>query len=1659
MKNNEFLLENDFNSIIDNYRAGRLSHEKAKELLESLKIKKEKPLTATLSSNTRPVPDDSRSLTISDRTDGIAVIGLSGLFPRADNKDAFWQNLINGHNAAGDLPQEYLRLNLPPGYGDNVKPYRWGGFLEERDCFDPLFFQITPREAKSMNPHQRLILQESWKALEDAGINPDDLSGSSVGIYIGAEPTGYFYETFTGYSDAIVASRLSYFLNLQGPAIVVNTACSSSGTAIHLACESLRSNEISMALAGGVYAKMDQPTLIKMAEVGMLSPTGVCRAFDEDGDGTVMSEGVGVVVLKRLKDAIADHDMIYGVIIGSGVNQDGASNGITAPNGLAQEKLVKAIYERFAINPEEITYVEAHGTGTKLGDPVEANSLVHVYNQCTNSKNHCAVGSAKSHIGHTGAAACVISLIKVLLSMQHAQIPGLINFKKLNPLIEFDNSPFFVNTEKIDWRSFGHSPLTAAINSFGHSGTNVHLVIREYVDKKPSPIDSLLINNSPRFFLIPMSARDEEQLKVLLSNLLAFLNKKEISDQILSSLSYTLQTGRRAMKYRIIFLISTINELKNKLNEFLQNKQDIENCWSNHKKNTEFNINSSYSNSCDPFFSMDLKKVALKWIKGEFEDWLSLYKNSVPSRMRLPVYPFAKERYWITEEIISSETVQKKEQRYEISQSQSLLLKPCWYQKPLSIKDTKTGVYSKKCKEHILVFLQANSDFISQIQINMPEIEIIKIDSFDSNTATNFRKVAIQIFERIQKDFLMKSLNEILLQIILRDEATYPFYHGLMGFLNSAHLENPKFSGQLIELPATVSSTDIIQIIMENSIAYEDHHIRYRNGKRMTAGWQKIRNLSLPEALPWKDQRVYLITGGAGGLGLIVAKEILCNTKKSVIILSGRSPLDESVQDRIAKVEFHGNIVDYQTCDVSDKVSVNNLIKYILNNYGRLDGIIHSAGAVKDNFIIHKNAAVFDEILKPKVDGLINLDEASKELSLDFFILFSSLAAVIGIPGQADYAAANAFMDGYAEYRNELVKHGRRHGQTMSINWPSWHEGGMKVSAEASKLLYKKIGIESISNQEGINLFYKCFSSNAYQIVALNGDLPRLSNVFLSGDDLQNNSEIIKESISRILRVSEQDIDLHSEWMELGFDTVSLSQLSDSLSEFCGLKITLDDYSRLNNPFELINHFYPQKKNDHNESTVTSVPIFPAMPTEDVTIPYDNLFRKKVVDFLKTQLSTVINLPIERIDADSELEEYGIDSIVVMQLTTELEKYFGSLSKTIFFEYKTLSEVAGYFIETFSDKLSAVVSPTDTLNETPKKQKNSSVSDKYENISIEEQSIAAIPENREMSYCQSMPIAIVGLAGKYPKAPSVNDFWENLKSGKDCVIEIPKERWDHTPYYDQDKEKFGKCCTRWGGFLDDVEQFDPLFFNISPQEIEFRDPQERLFLECVHDALEDAGYTRQSLQFTHDDSIKDRVGVFVGVMYMEYQFFGIEEQVRGKPLTLAADASAIANRISYYFDFHGPSIGLDTMCSSSLTAIHLACQSIRTGECRYAIAGGVNLSLHPNKYLMLGMGKFASTDGKCKAFGKGGDGYVPAEGVGAVVLKPLANAIADGDHIYGVIRGTMVNHGGKTNGYAVPNPNAIADVINQAMQNAGVDPTHCKLYRSAWNRHVLRRSN
>lgn len=425
----------------------------------------------------------------------VAIIGIGCRFPGgATTPEAFWHVLSNGVDAVTEVPPDRwdIRTYYDPDRSKQGKAVtRWGAFLNQIDQFDAQFFGISPREAAYLDPQQRLLLETCWEALEDGAQAPDTLTGSQVGVFIGCFTLDYkvlqFTEsnrhlmsghTATGAMMTLVANRISHAFDFRGPSVAIDTACSSSLVAVHLACQSLRDGECTIALAGGVNVMLKPEYTIAESQAGMLSPDGRCKVFDSNANGYVRGEGAGVVVLKPLSQALADGDPIYAVVRGTAINQDGHTPGITVPSGEAQQALMRECYRRAGVSPGQIQYVEAHGTGTPVGDPIEANALGTVLSTDRPEGNDCYVGSLKTNIGHTEAAAGVAGLIKAALCLKHRQIPPHLHLKEPNPQISFAQLRLRVPTTLTQWPDT-EGPALAAVNSFGFGGTNAHAVLEE----------------------------------------------------------------------------------------------------------------------------------------------------------------------------------------------------------------------------------------------------------------------------------------------------------------------------------------------------------------------------------------------------------------------------------------------------------------------------------------------------------------------------------------------------------------------------------------------------------------------------------------------------------------------------------------------------------------------------------------------------------------------------------------------------------------------------------------------------------------------------------------------------------------------------------------------------------------------------------------------------------------------------------------------------------------------------------------------------------------------------------------------------------------------------------------------------------------------------
>ncbi|MEH2112706.1 MAG: beta-ketoacyl synthase N-terminal-like domain-containing protein [Nostoc sp.] len=493
----------------------------------------------------------------------IAIVGISGRFPSANNIDAFWYNLQNGVESISFLSNhELVDLNIEEEILNDPNYVKAAPILDNIEYFDARFFGYSPKEAEIIDPQHRLFMESAWEALENAGYDPETYNGL-IGVYAGVSTNSYFFNNIYENIDLLnisnkyslnkdfLATNISYKLNLKGPSVGIQTYCSTSLVAIHLACKSLLDEECDIALAGGVTVLVPQKSGYFYEEDGILSPDGHCRAFDAKAQGTVFGSGLGIVVLKRLKDAIADRDYIHAVIKGSAINNDGSLKvSYTAPSVNGQAEVIVEALANAGINADDISYIETHGTGTSAGDPIEIAALTKAFRAFTQRNGFCAIGSVKPNIGHLDTAAGVASLIKTVLALKHKKIPPSLNFEVPNPEIDFANSPFYVNTKLTDWKT-NNTPRRAGVSSLGFGGTNAHIILGEAPEIK-------YFDDSRPWQLLLLSAKTDSALKTATTNLVDYL--KQYPEINLANVAHTLKVGRRAFNHRRILVCKSVKD-------------------------------------------------------------------------------------------------------------------------------------------------------------------------------------------------------------------------------------------------------------------------------------------------------------------------------------------------------------------------------------------------------------------------------------------------------------------------------------------------------------------------------------------------------------------------------------------------------------------------------------------------------------------------------------------------------------------------------------------------------------------------------------------------------------------------------------------------------------------------------------------------------------------------------------------------------------------------------------------------------------------------------------------------------------------------------------------------------------------------------------------
>lgn len=593
--------------------------------------------------------------------DPVAVVGMAGIFPGSPDYHALWRRLREGADLVSEIPAE--RFDWRPVYGDPQREpgktnSRWGAFIEGVDEFDAEFFSISPLEAGLMDPQQRLLLTCAWHAVEDSGHRPGELNGTDTGVFVGA--TSHDYDghlirigrdreshASLGVGHCILSNRISYQLGLYGPSETVDTACSSSLTALHRAVRAISDGECGAAIVGGVHLNLGPRLFVALGQLGVLSPDGVCRPFDEKADGMVRGEGVGALYLKPLSRALADGDTVHGLIRGSGVGHSGRAPSMTVPNPAAQAELIASVYRRAGVDPRTVTYIEAHGTATNVGDPIEVRGLRKAFADLMGSPENaavepwCGIGSVKSNVGHLEAAAGLIGTVKTLLAMRHGELPASVHFDTANPLLELENSPFAVVAEHRPWPRLtgadgSEIPRRAGVTSLGFGGTNAHVLLEEHIaGDRPPPLE----DGAPRLFVL--SARSEGALRAGAGRLADHLAARHADGEPelpLDDVAFTLRVGREPMPWRLALVARGTTELLERLGACRDGSFDGPGIHLGEA--TEPTVSA-------PPATAGPDELARHWIRGGvLPASPAAASAAAPRRVPLPGYPFTPTRHW-----------------------------------------------------------------------------------------------------------------------------------------------------------------------------------------------------------------------------------------------------------------------------------------------------------------------------------------------------------------------------------------------------------------------------------------------------------------------------------------------------------------------------------------------------------------------------------------------------------------------------------------------------------------------------------------------------------------------------------------------------------------------------------------------------------------------------------------------------------------------------------------------------------------------------------------------------------------------------------------------------------------------------------------------------
>ena len=1726
----------------------------------------------------------------------LAIVGMSGRFPGANDLQTFWRNLVDGVISIQTFSeQELLASGLAPEQIRHPHYVRAGTVLEGITDFDASFFGFTPREAECLDPQHRLFLECAWEALELAGYPPDSYSGL-IGVFAGSHTSDYKEQNLAPHQHLLemvgklqvsigndcdaLASMVSYKMNLKGPGVSVQTFCSTSLVATHLACQSLLTYDCDLALAGGVALMLPQPSGYFYEEGGILSSDGKCRTFDAQSQGSVMGNGVGVVALKRLKEALEDGDHVYAVIRGSATNNDGSVRvGYTAPGLNGQSAVIAEAITQSGVPFDSISYIEAHGTGTKLGDAIELAALLKAFGSQTSQRQFCALGSVKPNIGHLDRASGITGLIKTALSLHHKQLPPSLNFERTSNDINLETSPFFVNTHLQEWQPGASGVRRAGVNSFGLGGTNAHIVLEEAPQRPES-------HPSKEWKLLPLAARSREALGEMATRLASYL--AEHTEFALADVAYTLQVGRTPFLSRQTIVCRNREEAIALL-KTAPMQSAIQQSSTRRPLALLFPDTPNVAALGWDFVAQEphvREKLlpGIAFVRRHFQSSLEALLNDPENQERVQCgyllwsYGLAQllQRWGIELHAVMGEgsgslaaTVVagilslEDGLRLALAQAQGAdehtiadLLASCQRHPPRVpiVSTTHKGWFTEQqaqdareltkhllthqpigetpleLREAVLLNVGNSSPWVSAVQ-QQAESQAEQFPLFltfwsSDNQAESGQEALLKtvgkLWERgVTINWKAFSSQEQRWRVPL---PTYPFERRRF-WIDQAFVQK-----SLAAMTATPSP-------IETKLSKDDWFY--------LPTWQQAE--LVPEARP-ALARAYLVYLDAHEIGEQLAKRLELRGARVIRVRpeTATTPFSEEADGRLFRLDrtqqseyvrlfeclaergtLPDHIIHCASLTTAGEVAEGAAgfqtmqelglysLLFLLQAYER-----QTSGAPLKLTVIsnHLQDVNGDEPLCPEKSPLLGLCKVASQENPDVLCRSIDLEALPETAQAYEQLLAEVFSKDLE--RTIAYRQGQRWTETYRpkkitapASLPFRHRGVYLITGglggiglllarylaqqvQAHLVLVGRSALpprETWSHQLASNEQDDATTQRIRQVQALEA---LGSEVLVLQADVANAHQICEvvdqiattfgELHGVIHAAGISDPQAFGSVQELGREVCdwhfgpkvqALYALAQALQgrsiDFCVLfsslstvlgGLGLSGYTAANrfmdafvsaynrhatNPWICVDwDSWQVKERPHGDfgATIAAFTMTPEEGTDAfaraltsgethlVNSTGDLETRIKQWVYLES-LGTVVTDQHSQASGPAPVPaDYERILTTIWQQTLGLEQV--GLSDN-FFDLGGNSLTALQLISRIRKTLQVQL-PAVAIFEAPT---ISAMTQYLRPAQEEEQREQALLTQRRLQArqrAQQSDVAIIGMAGRFPGASTIEQYWQNLRNGVESLTVFSEEELLASGLDPELINNPAYVRVRPILKVEEVEEFDAAFFGYSPREAELTDPQHRLLLECCWEALEHAGYDAERYP--------GLIGMFGGTNVSSY-ILGLTanpqvlEGVDDYQLIVGNDKDSLATNISYKMNLRGPSLTIQTFCSTSLVATHLACQSLLNGECDLAMAGGVSLRIPSKAGYLYQEGGQESADGHCYTFDARATGSTFGDGAAVVVLKRLVDALADGDTIHAVIKGSAINNDGSLKvSYTAPSVNGQAEVVMQALANANLSP-------------------